>query len=94
MKLMCVCVCVCVCVHVLSHVSLYDPMDCSPPDSFAHGVFQARVLEWIAISFSRGFFQPSNQAGISCIGRLILLPLSDQGSPALSFPIITNQGVS
>ena len=29
-----------------------DPMDCSPPGSFAHGIFQARVLEWGAIAFS------------------------------------------
>ena len=30
-----------------------DPMDCSPPDSSIHGIFQARVLEWGAIAFSR-----------------------------------------
>ena len=30
-----------------------DPMDCSPPDSSVHGIFQARILEWVAISFSR-----------------------------------------
>ena len=29
-----------------------DPMDCSLPGSFAHGIFQARVLEWVAIAFS------------------------------------------
>ena len=34
--------------------TLSDPMDCSPPGSFVHGIFQARVLEWVAISFSRG----------------------------------------
>ena len=34
--------------------TLCDPMDCSPPMSSAHGIFQARILEWIAISFSRG----------------------------------------
>ena len=32
-----------------------NPMDCSPPGSPVHGVFQARTLEWVAISFSRGF---------------------------------------
>ena len=49
------CVCVCVCVSVLSHVQLFcDPMDCSPPGSSAHGVFQARILEWVAISYSPG----------------------------------------
>ena len=33
-------------------------MDCSPPDSFVHGILQARILEWVAISFSRGSHQP------------------------------------
>ena len=32
--------------------TLLDPMDCSLPDSSAHGIFQARVLEWVAIAFS------------------------------------------
>ena len=30
------------------------PMDCGPPGSSAHGILQARILEWVAISFSRG----------------------------------------
>ena len=34
--------------------SLCDPMDCSPPGSSAHGILQARILEWVAICFSRG----------------------------------------
>ena len=33
-------------------LTLWDPMDCSPPGSSAHGIFQARVLEWVAIAFS------------------------------------------
>ena len=37
-----------------SCLTLCNPMDCSPPGSSVHGIFQARVLEWIAISFSRG----------------------------------------
>ena len=36
-------------------LTLCDPMDCSLPGSSIHGVFQARILEWVAISFSRGF---------------------------------------
>ena len=36
--------------------TLCDPMDCSPPGSSIHGIFQARILEWVAISFSRGSF--------------------------------------
>ena len=35
-----------------SCLTLSDPMDCSPPGSFAHGIFQARVLEWVALAFS------------------------------------------
>ena len=39
-------------------LTLCDPMDCSLPGSSVHGIFQATVLEWIAISFSRGSSQP------------------------------------
>ena len=34
-------------------LTLCDPMDCSPPGSSVHGLFQARILEWVAVSFSR-----------------------------------------
>ena len=40
--------------------TLCDSMDCSLSGSSVHGIFQARVLEWIAISFSRGSSQPRN----------------------------------
>ena len=40
--------------------TLCDPMDCSLSGSSIHGIFQARVLEWIAISLSRGFSRPRN----------------------------------
>ena len=36
-----------------SYLTRSDPMDCSPPGSSIHGIFQARVLEWVAIAFSR-----------------------------------------
>ena len=47
--------------------TLYDPMDCSLPGFSVHGIFQARVLEWGAISFSRGSSLPRDQTQISCI---------------------------
>ena len=47
--------------------TLCNPMDCSLPGSSVHGIFQAIVLEWIAISFSRGSAQPRNQTWVSCI---------------------------
>ena len=54
--------------------TLCDPMDSSLPGSFVHGIFQARVREWVAISFSRGSSQPRNQIRVSCIvGRCFTL---------------------
>ena len=44
-----------------------DPMDCSLPGSSVHGILQARIPEWVAISFSRGSSQPRNQTRVSCI---------------------------
>ena len=40
--------------QLLSGVRLYDPMGCSPPGSSAQGISQARILEWVAFSFSKG----------------------------------------
>ena len=47
--------------------TLCDPMDCSLPGYPVHGIFQAIVLEWIAISFSRGSSQPRDPTQVSCI---------------------------
>ena len=47
--------------------TLCDPMDCSLSGSPVHGIFQARVLEWIAISFSRGSSQHRNRTRVSRI---------------------------
>ena len=52
--------------------TLCDLMDYSQPGSSVHGIFQAKILEWVAISFSRGSYQPRDQTHISCIGRQIL----------------------
>jgi len=46
--------------HLYMAIILRDPMDCSLPGSSIHGIFQARVLEWVVISFSRGSSQPRN----------------------------------
>ena len=52
-------------------VDVFYPMECSQPSSSGRGILQARILEWGAISFSRGSFLPRNQTHISCIaGRL------------------------
>ena len=47
--------------------SLWDPMDCSLPGSSVHGILQARILEWFAISFSRGSSQPRGRTQVSRI---------------------------
>ena len=54
-------------VKLLSPSRLCDPMGCSPPGSSVHGIFQARILEWVAISFSRGSSRPRDQTWLSCI---------------------------
>ena len=54
----------------LSHyvvTSSCNPLDCSPPGSSVHGISQARILEWVPISFSRGSSWPRDQTCISCI---------------------------
>ena len=63
------------CVHaqlLQSCPTLCDPMDRSPPGSSVHGILQARILEWIAISSSRGSSQPRDRTCFSCLGRQIL----------------------
>ena len=50
-----------------SCLTLCNPMDCRLPDSSVHGIFQARVLEWVAISFSRGSSRPRDWTWVSCI---------------------------
>ena len=66
-------------------------MDCNLPDSAVHGIFQARRLEWVAVSFSRGFFltHESNQ----CLLQLLhwqadSLPLSHLGSPPFASSLV------
>ena len=59
---------------VLSCLTSCNPMDWSPPGSSVHGILQARVLEWVAISFSRGASQLRDETHVSCvycIGRWI-----------------------
>ena len=48
-------------------LTLCHPMDYSLPGSSVHGILQARILEWIAILFSRGFSQPRDPTQVSCI---------------------------
>ena len=56
-------------------------MDCSPPDFYACGIFQARILEWVAISFSRGSSWSRDWTRVSCVGRQILYQWAAREDP-------------
>ena len=76
----------CVCVHSVAQscLTLGDPMDCSLPGSSVHGILQARILECVAICYSRGSSQPRDWTHISCVscmGRQILYHWCHLGSP-------------
>jgi len=80
------CVCVCVCVHAcmlcyLVVSSFCNPIDSSPPVSSVHGIFQARILKWVAIFLSRGICWHRDRTYLSYISRRILLLLSHLGGP-------------
>ena len=74
-------------------------MDCSPPGSFVHGIFQARILEWIAVPSCKGSSQPRNQTHVSCTGRQILYHWATRESQNTGYPAefefeIKNKGFS
>ena len=59
-------------------LTLCDPIDCSLPASSVHGIFQSRVMEWVAISFSRGSSWPRDQTQVICIaGRFFTSWIGD-----------------
>ena len=66
-------VCVCVCAHMCSVTQSCppdcDPTDCSPPGYSVHGIFQARILEQVAISFASRFFL--TQGSNTCLLHLL-----------------------
>ena len=72
----CVCMCTRACAHthVQSHLTLCHCIDYSPPASSIRGIFQPRILKWVAISYCRGSSQPRDRTHVSCvscIGRQI-----------------------
>ena len=77
----------CIYMCAQSCLTLCDPMNCNPPGSSVHGIFLARILEWVAIPFSRGSSQPRNQtwvSHVSCIaGRFFTT--EPQGMPISIF---------
>ena len=84
---MCVCVCVCIyicgCLVAQSCLTLCDPLDYSPPGSSVQRIFQARILEWVAISSSMDHPDQTTEPmfPVSPALQEILYPLSHQGRP-------------
>ena len=68
------------CLVTHSCLTLCDPVDCSPPGSSVHGILQARILEWVAISSSRGSSRPRDRTCISCLAGGFL-PTEPPGKP-------------
>ena len=54
--------------HHMDTITICDPVDCSLPGSSVHEILQARILEWVAISFSRGSSRPRDRTRVFCIG--------------------------
>ena len=75
------------CVSAQSRLTLCDPMNCSLPGSSVHGIIQARRLEQVTISFSRGSSWTGDRTLVSCTGRCFLYHLSHQGSCKFSYII-------
>ena len=74
-------------------LTLCDHMDCGPPGSSVHGILQARVLEWIAIPFSRWSFQPRDLTQVSCIaGRFFTVWATGKIHTATSSLLIRVKG--
>ena len=72
------------CLVTQSCLTFCDPMDCRPPGSCVHGISQARILEWVATSFSRGSSWPrdgTRSACVSCIGSRILAHCTTREAP-------------
>ena len=79
-------------VHAQSSPPLRDPRECIPPGSSVHGIFQARILEWIAISFSRRSSRPRDRTRIS--GGSVVKNLSNNAGDAGDLGLISGLGTS
>ena len=85
--------CSCVCSVTQLCPTLCAPMDCVAHQTplSVHGIFQARMLEWVAISFSRGSSRPRGQTYISCIGRQVLYHWATWEAASFCSTQISNQ---
>ena len=85
------------CVCVLSHVWLCDLMDCRLPGFSVHGIFQARILEWVIISLSRWSSRPRDWTRISCTtctGRRVLYHCATWEAHCTSYGSLQSEPIS
>ena len=76
-----------------SRLTLCFPMDCSLPGSSVPGILQARILEWVTISFSQGSSQPRNRTQVSCIAGRFFTDWTTRETPLWPYlPQITQTG--
>ena len=85
------------CVHVCAVVSIpYDPIDCSPPGSSFDGISQAKTLQWVTTSCSRGPLWPRDQDWVSCVShivRWILYQTAPSGKPQVLYIKYIDQNI-
>ena len=62
-------------------LTLFEATDYGPPGSFFCGILQARILQWVAIPFSKGSSRPRDQNQVSCTAGRFFYHLTDQGRP-------------
>ena len=85
----------CCCSVAKSCLTLCDLVDCHPPGlDFVHGISQARMLEWVAIFFSKGSFWPRNWTFISCIGMRIFHHWATGEAPCIALSCLLKTIIS
>ena len=91
---MCVCVYLCMCLLVTQLcLNLYDLMDSSLPRSSVHEILQAKILEWVAIPFSRGFSWPREGTVVSRIAGRFFIIWATREAPFFMFKNIEKGGI-
>ena len=83
------------CMHAQSCPTLCNPVDCSPPGSSLHGILQQRLLEWVAISYSRGSSPPKDQTqsrASSALARGFLTTGATWEAPGLDHDLCIKRG--
>ena len=85
---------ICECLVAQSCPALWDPMDCNLPGSSIHGIFRARILEWVAVPSSRVSFRRRDWTCFSCLlhWQAGSLPFELQGKPKTGFSPLDHQG--